>query len=317
MNEPRPNSLGFSDAELAGAGAPRRSWLEEFANVQLPARRGTPVPTLPLRVGALRVLADPGVIPFEIEVAPGLHLIGEVPDYTTHNAAPGLDPVTIGAAIGGAASEVVSGIGDWIAGFFPKAQEAKARGDAAAAVVAAEAGASINDAENAAAISDAKAAKKIAVIQARAQAALQGLRPVDNGYGAPQAFGYNGQPLYYGPPQAPYNGPPQAPYNGPPQAPYNPAAPQVTAPYNGAPQVTYQAPAPTAPPVVVATVRPRFPDLSNLGSILGGLFKGAPAGLPSGPRVRERTSRSPVRERAAKACCDSCARSGGSCGGVS
>jgi len=249
-------------------------------------------------VGALRVLADPGVIPFEIEIAPGLHLIGEVPDYTTHNASPGLDPVTIGMAIGGAASEVVSGIGDWIAGFFPKSQEAKARGEAAAAVVAAEAGTTINDAENASAISDAKAAKKIAVIQARAQAALQGLRPVDNGgYNGPQAFAY--LPVAV------------APYNGQPQAPYNPA------PYNGAPQVVYQPPAPSPAPVVAAAVRPRFPDLTDLGGILGGLFKGAPAGIPSGPRVRERTSRSIVRERRAEACCDSCARSGGSCGGVS
>ena len=315
MNEPRPNSLGFSDAELAGVGGPRRSWLEEFANVQLPPRRGTPVPTLPMRVGALRVLADPGVIPFEIEIAPGLHLIGEVPDYTTHNASPGLDPVTIGMAIGGAASEVVSGIGDWIAGFFPKAQEAKARGEAAAAVVAAEAGTTINDAENASAISDAKAAKKIALIQARAQAALQGLRPVDNGgYNGPQAFAYlpvavapyNGQAPYNGP-QAPYY---QAPYNGQPQAPYNPA------PYNGAPQVAYQPPAPSPAPVA-AVVRPRFPDLTDLGGILGGLFKGAPAGIAARPRVRERTSRPIVRERRAEACCDACARSGGSCGGVS
>lgn len=299
MNEPRPNSLGFSDAELAGVGTSQRSWLEVFANVQLPPRRGTPVPTLPLRVGALRILADPGVIPFEIEVAPGLHLIGEVPDYTTHNAAPGIDPVSIGMAIGGAASEVISGLGDWVAGFFPKAQEAKARGDAAAQEVMAHASTVINEAENASAISDAKAAGKIAKIQARAQAALQGIRPADNGYGGPQAFAY--LPVAV------------APYNGAPQAPYNPNTPPV-APYNGSPQVAYEPPAPA--PTMVATVRPRFPDLTDLGGIIGGLFKGAPAGIPSTPRVRERPNRPIVRERA-EACCSGCEQSGGSCGGVS
>lgn len=287
--EPRAYSLGFTAGELADLGVinrPSRSWLESFTGQQVPPRRGPAEQLPPIRAGAVRFVADPGTNLLHIEVAPGLHLVGEIPDYYTTSRMPGLDPVTIGAAIGGAASEVVTGIGDWIAGFFPKAQQAKAEGDARAAVVVAEGDTAVQAAANAAAIDAAKTQATLDRIRARAAARLA------ETYGYPQQPGY---PPAYG--YAPY------PIGPPYQVPgYPPALAPAPTP----------APAPAVATSVVAAVaapapRRAFPDLSALGGLIGEIVGGS--GKTRG------YSDLTVTNLTEKACCSACAESGGHCGG--
>jgi hypothetical protein len=87
------------------------------------------------------------------EIAPGLVLVGTIPDVPTVGAAPG-----VWAGIASAASGVVTSLGDWVACWFHKAQEARARGDAAATLA-------MNDA----ALDSARTADQLARIQERAE----------------------------------------------------------------------------------------------------------------------------------------------------
>lgn len=294
MVDPHAYSLGFTAGELASVdlGAinrPSRSWLEAFTGQAVPPRRGPAEQLPPIRAGAVRFLADAGTNILHVEIAPGLHLVGEIPDYYTTSRMPGLDPVTIGAAIGGAASEVVTGIGDWIADFFPKAQQVRAEGDARAAVVLAEGDTAIQAAANAAAVDAAKTQAKLDRIRARAAARLA----ETYGYpqpGYPPAYGYS----------APYPLGPPYPVVGYPPAPSPLGYPPAPAP----------TPAPTVATSVVAVTAPAprraFPDLSALGGLIGEIVGGGKTRGYSDFTVTNLTE---------KACCSACAKSGGRCGG--
>lgn len=155
-------------------------WLERRVGRTLP-RTSNPKPSPPLRVGGLTIQAAPGsqAIVAEYDRARGLYVVLEVPDYLDDDvvqAPRGASPNVIADAIvgvGGAAAEVVTGVGGWIASYFPKAGEAQGENQRrkmeALAQGQAEALRIAEDVENYAEIADARAQGRAAVILARAQ----------------------------------------------------------------------------------------------------------------------------------------------------
>lgn len=158
-------------------------WLENRTGMKFPVSR-TPKTTPPLRVGGLTIQADPGsqAIVAEYDEARGVYVVLVLPDYIKDDVpvAPrlpkGASANVIADAIvgvGGAAAEVVTGLGGWIASYFPKAGEAQGEAQRRREEALAQGHANnvrlANDVENYVEVEDAKAAGRAAVILAKAQ----------------------------------------------------------------------------------------------------------------------------------------------------
>lgn len=185
------------------AQASNWQWLENRTGMKFPVSR-TPKTTPPLRVGGLTIQADPGsqAIVAEYDEARGVYVVLVLPDYIQDDvpvaprlprgAAPegssegssgeggkggggaslgGIADAIVG--IGGAAAEIVTGVGGWIASYFPKAGEAQGenqrRRDEALAQGRANNLKLANDVENYVEVEDARAAGRAAIILAKAQ----------------------------------------------------------------------------------------------------------------------------------------------------
>ncbi len=144
-------ALPYDLQPVVRVGARRPTWLESVLGVPIAA----PAPDAPsvVRVGHVEIAALDGYAVHVVEVQPGLYLVGEYPDGAVRV---GVDPRAVNAAtaaaggggggggvvtdilsglagagniytgVAQAAAGVITGIGDWVAGFFPKAAEAKA-----------------------------------------------------------------------------------------------------------------------------------------------------------------------------------------------
>jgi len=127
-------------------------WLQSFVpSAAIPSTSGAYGE--PVDLGDVQVAVREGNRVHVHEIAPGLVLVATIPDVPTVGATPG-----VWAGVATAASGVVTSLGDWVAGFFPKAQEAKAKGAAASSLA-------LNDVV----VDNARTADQLARIQERAE----------------------------------------------------------------------------------------------------------------------------------------------------
>lgn len=101
-------------------------WLSALTGEDLPLPQAGAV-SAPVDLGLLSVAVRDGYRGHVHEVLPGLWLVAAVPAPPSVGAA----GAGIWAGLAGGITDVVTGLGDWIAGWFPKAQRARAEGQAA------------------------------------------------------------------------------------------------------------------------------------------------------------------------------------------